>query len=86
MSASARSFPFVSEYKIRTGVEEKIKRLFLMLTLTHKLIHIRQLIKGELSFAQQGGYYWQDTYYPIDTEYVEQPWEIEVNENENGLI
>ena len=46
-------------------------------TLTHEMIHVRQLAKGILKFTPDNGRIWQGQYYSADTPYLDQPWELD---------
>lgn len=47
------------------------------LTLTHEMVHVKQLAKGQLKTRKTGSYVWAGKRYSKKTEYLSMPWEIE---------
>lgn len=47
------------------------------LTLTHEMIHVRQLAKGIMKFLPNEARIWRGKKYTKKTKYLDQPWEID---------
>lgn len=47
------------------------------LTLSHEMVHVRQLAKGYLRDVGDGSKIWINKIYPKDTPYLSQPWELD---------
>ena len=47
------------------------------LTLSHEMVHVKQLSKGQLKHRRAGSYMWAGKKYSKKTEYLSMPWEIE---------
>lgn len=47
------------------------------LTLSHEMIHVKQLAKGILKNVDDGSYIWSSKPYPNDTPYLDRPWELD---------
>lgn len=47
------------------------------LTLTHEMVHVKQIAKGTLKTRKTGSYIWAGKRYSKKTEYLNMPWEIE---------
>jgi len=47
------------------------------LTLTHEMIHVRQLAKGIMKFLPNEARMWRGKKYTRKTKYLDQPWEID---------
>ena len=55
----------------------KIALLNAATTLTHEMVHVRQLAKGMLKFLPNNGRIWMGKRYNKKTYYLDQPWEID---------
>ena len=55
----------------------KIALLNAATTLTHEMVHVRQLAKGMLKFLPNNGRIWMGKRYSKKTYYLDQPWEID---------
>jgi hypothetical protein len=49
----------------------------LALSLAHEMVHVKQLVKGQLKSMADGSQTWLGKSYPADTPYLDRPWEIE---------
>jgi len=47
------------------------------LTLSHEMVHVKQLAKGILKYRKTGNHVWAGKRYNKKTEYLNRPWEIE---------
>ena len=46
-------------------------------TLAHEMVHVRQMAKGILKSTTRGAHIWSGKRYSKNTEYLEQPWEVQ---------
>lgn len=44
------------------------------LTLSHELVHVKQVVKGQLKTVK-GGHIWMNKFYKNNVKYLDQPWE-----------
>lgn len=47
------------------------------LTLSHEMVHVKQMAKGTLKASKTGQHYWAGKKYSKKLAYLDQPWEIE---------
>lgn len=65
----------------------RLNKRSLLETLIHELIHVRQFAHNELKFFKtQGVNRWQDTLIGEETEYWNEPWEVEARFYESKLF
>ena len=65
-----------------TGSKRKI-----METIAHEMVHVKQYSKGELvDLSRSNSTRWQNNIINKDTNYWDQPWEIEAHGKELGLF
>jgi len=55
----------------------KASLLYMALTLTHEMVHVRQLAKGQMKFLPKNGRVWMGKTYSKKTKYLDQPWELD---------
>lgn len=58
------------------GLRPRLPALELALTLSHEMVHIKQLSKGQLR-EDRNGFTWMGKRWAKDTPYLERPWELE---------
>ena len=56
------------------------------LTLSHEMVHVRQLAKGQLKSLPKSIRVWMGKKYSKKTKYLDQPWEIDAYGRETGLL
>ena len=49
----------------------------LALSLAHEMVHVKQMVKGQLKTNANGSQTWLGKTYPADTPYLDRPWEVE---------
>lgn len=49
----------------------------LALSLAHEMVHVKQMVKGQLKTGSNGKQIWKGKEYSSDTPYLDRPWEIE---------
>jgi hypothetical protein len=49
----------------------------LAISLSHEMVHIKQMVKGQLKSGPDGSQTWLGKNYPASTPYLDRPWEIE---------
>jgi hypothetical protein len=49
----------------------------LALSLAHEMVHVKQMVKGQLKTGSDGSQTWLGKTYPADTPYLDRPWEVE---------
>ena len=49
----------------------------LAISLSHEMVHVKQMVKGQLKNADEGASIWMGKEYPASTPYLDRPWEIE---------
>lgn len=65
----------------------RISKRQLMQTLVHELVHVKQFAHNELKFFQRSSCNrWQDTVIGEETDYWDQPWEVEARSLEEPLF
>lgn len=64
----------------------KIALLNAATTLTHEMVHVRQLAKGMLKFLPNNGRIWMGKRYNKKTYYLDQPWEIDAFARQEILL
>lgn len=55
----------------------KTSLLSMALTLSHEMVHVRQLAKGQMKFLPKNARMWMGKYYDKNTKYMDQPWELD---------
>jgi len=71
------------EYEIELKDTDVVQML---ITLAHEMVHVKQYARGELKqLVRQPLYRWKKEYLPLDTPYLEQPWEKEAYALEETL-
>jgi hypothetical protein len=55
----------------------KTSLLDMALTLSHEMVHVRQLAKGQMKFLPKNGRVWMGKTYSKKTKYLDQPWELD---------
>jgi len=55
----------------------KASLLNMALTLTHEMVHVRQLAKGQMKFSANQSRIWMGKRYTKKTKYLDQPWELD---------
>lgn len=55
-------------------------------TLSHEMVHVRQLAKGQLKYLANGARIWMGKTYAADTPYLEQPWEIDAFSRQELIV
>ena len=55
----------------------KTSLLNMALTLSHEMVHVRQLAKGQMKFLPKNARMWMGKTYCKKTKYLDQPWEID---------
>jgi hypothetical protein len=55
----------------------KISLLNMALTLSHEMVHVRQLAKGQMKFLPKNVRMWMGKIYSKKTKYLDQPWELD---------
>ena len=51
--------------------------LNMALTLSHEMVHVRQLAKGQMKFLPRNKRIWMGKTYSEKTTYLDQPWELD---------
>ena len=49
----------------------------LAISLAHEMVHVKQMVKGQLKNAAKGASIWMGKKFPASTPYLDRPWEIE---------
>ena len=49
----------------------------LALSLAHEMVHVKQMVKGQLKSGDDGKQIWLGKEFPADTPYLDRPWEVE---------
>ena len=55
----------------------KFSLLNMALTLSHEMVHVRQLAKGQMKFLPKNARMWMGKTYSKKTKYLDMPWEID---------
>lgn len=56
-------------------------------TVSHEMVHVKQIARGELRELVKTPYYrFHRQYYHKNTDYFDRPWEIEAHGREEGLV
>ena len=55
----------------------KSSLLDLALTLSHEMVHVRQMAKGQLKMTSKAAGIWMGKSYSKKTKYLDQPWELD---------
>lgn len=80
--------PVPREFVIRIDTSQSLKNFFR--TLSHELIHVKQLAKGEMRYSlrENGKVYWYKKLMSIldESSYYDQPWEIEAHGREMSVM
>jgi hypothetical protein len=59
------------------GTKFTIAHKELALALSHEMVHVKQMAKGQLKGASRGAQMWMGKRYPASTPYLDRPWEVE---------
>lgn len=62
-------------YMVVIKPHRKLKEIGM--TLTHEMVHVKQLARGTLKYRSTGSFIWAGKRYGKKTEYLSRPWEIE---------
>ena len=62
-------------YMVVIKPQRKLKEI--AMTLSHEMVHVKQLAKGTLKYRPTGSFIWAGKRYSAKTEYLSRPWEIE---------
>jgi hypothetical protein len=71
---------FLIELHNHLDVEDYLKTLF------HELVHLRQWVSGTMKISRRKGRLWKGQVVSEDTEYEDEPWEIEARKEEDDLL
>lgn len=72
------------EFLIR--IDSKMKMRPLLETVAHEMVHVKQYARDEMKELVGGVNRFNGQYFTWDTEYWDQPWEIEAHGRERGLF
>ena len=59
------------------GTKFLIAHKELAISLSHEMVHVKQMVKGQLKSGPEGSQIWMGKVYPKDMPYLDRPWEIE---------
>ena len=64
----------------------KTKLLNMATTLSHEMVHVRQLAKGLLKFKRNNSREWMGKHYSAKTKYLDMPWELDALSRQEILL
>ena len=64
----------------------KFSLLNMALTLSHEMVHVRQLAKGQMKFLPNEARIWKGKRYSKKTKYLDMPWEIDAFSKQEILL
>jgi hypothetical protein len=74
----------LSRYEYQIDLSKKLGRKGIISTLAHEIVHIKQMIRGELVIKSSHSK-WNGKTFPASYDYYNSPWEIEAYGREVGL-
>ena len=55
----------------------KTKLIEMAVTLSHEMVHVKQLAKGQMKYRNKGARIWMGKRYSAKVPYLDQPWELQ---------
>lgn len=72
---------YVDDNLIIVNIDAKVHKNYILNTLAHEMVHVKQYVKGELS-SRKGLQLWKGKHVSSKLAYHETPWEIEAMRKE----
>jgi hypothetical protein len=60
--------------------------IYMATSLTHEMVHVRQLAKGQMKFLKNEARVWMGKRYKATTPYLDQPWEVDAFSKQELLL
>jgi hypothetical protein len=80
MAGATLNIEMADCYLVLIKAVKRLTRLSLLnmaLTLSHEMVHVRQLAKGQMKFLPKNARMWMGKTYSKKTKYLDQPWELD---------